>query len=110
MSYKRYCPVKGIHCVEKNKLKDPTIIVLDIRNYNEISNSDVNTLNIPFAYLKRFYMEIPQGKIHVIAEDKLELNLGLRFLIKKGFTINSFELTKYPCTVNQKKRMLDHGV
>ncbi|UYY96822.1 sulfurtransferase [Peribacillus frigoritolerans] len=103
--------MKGIHCIKKNKLKDSTIIVLDIRDYNETSKYPEDyTLNIPFAYLKRFYMEIPQGKIHVIAEDKLELNLGLRFLIKKGFSINSFELTKYPCTVNQKKRMLDHGV
>lgn len=111
IAYKRYCPVKGIICIKKNKLKDSTIIVLDIQDYNETSTySEEGTLNIPFAYLKRFYLEIPQGKIHVIAEDKLELNLGLRFLIKKGFTINSYELTKYPCIDNQKKRMVDYGV
>jgi len=103
--------VKGILCIKKNKLKDSTIIVLDIQDYNETSTySEEDTLNIPFAYLKRFYLEIPQGKIHVIAEDKLELNLGLRFLKKKGFTINSYELTKYPCIDNQKKRLVDYGV
>lgn len=103
--------MKGILCIKKNKLKDSTIIVLDIQDYNETSTySDEDTLNIPCAYLKRFHLEIPQGKIHVIAEDKLELNLGLRFLIKKGFTINSYELTKYPCIDNQQKRMMDYGV
>ncbi|MFE0561855.1 hypothetical protein ACFW1D_05085 [Priestia megaterium] len=74
--------MKGIPCILKNKLKDFTIIVLDIRDYNETSTySEDDTLYIPFAYLKRFYVEIPQGKIHVIAEDKLELNLGVRFLL-----------------------------
>ncbi len=102
--------MKGIHCIEKNQLKDSTIIVLDIRNYNEISNSDSYTLNIPFAYLNRFYMEVPPGKIHVIAEDKLELNLGLRFLLNKGFTINSYELMQYPCTDNQRKGSWTNGV
>ncbi|WP_243459182.1 sulfurtransferase [Metabacillus bambusae] len=103
--------MKGIPCIKKNKLKDSTIIVLDIRDYNETSTySKDDILYIPFAYLKRFYMETPRGKIHVIAGDKLELNLGVRFLIKKGFTINSYELTKYPCTDHHKKRMLDYGV
>lgn len=111
IGYKRYYPIKGVPCINKKKLKAQDIVVLDIRNYNETTDDfSIHIINIPYAYLKRFYLEIPQGKIHVIAVDRLELNLGLRFLIKKGFIINSYELMKCPCNHKSKKGMLGYGV
>lgn len=103
--YKRYYPVKGIPCIQKeNGLTDNHITILDIRDYNETtSDSHTDSLNIPYAYLKRFYKEIPRSKIHVIASDKLELNLGLRFLIGNGFDITSYEITECPCKKTEKR-------
>lgn len=105
--YKRYFPVKNVPCIEKG-LKDHNTIKLDIRNFNETGNYlPSDTLNIPYAYLRRFNNEISRGNIHVIASDRLELNLGLRFLISKGFNVTSYEIPDCPC---KRKGGLEHGV
>ncbi|MGG4263855.1 sulfurtransferase [Peribacillus simplex] len=93
--YKRYAPVKNIPC-QKNEVQDA--ILLDIRAYNhKRDNADKEVLNIPYAYLKRFNEEIPHENIHVIASDKLEVNLGLRFLIGKGIKVTSYEISDCIC-------------
>nr|WP_223305306.1 sulfurtransferase [Peribacillus butanolivorans] len=95
--YKRYVPVKNVPC-EKNNSKEHSAILLDIRAYNQ-KQDDINrdALNIPYAYLKRFNKEIPHENIHVIASDKLEVNLGLRFLIGKGIKVTSYEISDCVC-------------
>lgn len=105
---KRYFPVKNVPCIEKkDSLQDQHHVILDIRNYNEAtSDLHLGSLHIPYAYLRRFYKEIPHGKIHVIASDRLELNLGLRFLKGKRIRVTSYEIKGCPC----KKRVLDYGL
>jgi rhodanese-related sulfurtransferase len=105
--YRRYYPVNWIPCVSKiNNSKDNNIIVLDIRDYTETSKNPVSSsLNIPYAYLKRFYKEIPNRPIHVIASDELERNLGLRFLLHRGFHVTSYYLTECPCDENDQKEV-----
>ncbi|WP_230128828.1 sulfurtransferase [Bacillus sp. CECT 9360] len=104
--YKRYYPIKNIPCMDKdNMLKNHGMTILDIRDYNE-PTSNRHSLNIPYAYLARFYKEIPHGKIHVLASNRLELNLGVRFLKRKGINVASYELIDCPC----KKEVLDYGV
>ncbi|WP_085993134.1 hypothetical protein [Oceanobacillus senegalensis] len=94
--YKRYYPVKGIPC--KDRLdKDTDIIELDIRDYNEKDISANVNIQIPYAYLRRNYKEIPNHPLHVIAANRMELNLGLRFLLKRGFHVSSFEILDCPC-------------
>lgn len=111
IGYRRYYPIKGILCINKHEVKEEDITVLDIRNYNETTyDSSIQILNIPYAYLKRFYLEIPKGKIHIIAADRVELNLGIRFLRKRGFTIQSYELASCPCKNKSKKGMLGYGL
>ncbi|WP_289324640.1 sulfurtransferase [Peribacillus sp. ACCC06369] len=84
-TYKLYVPVKDIPC-QKNEVQDA--ILLDIRAFNhKCDDVDKEVLNIPYAYLKRFNEVIPHENIHVIASDKLEVNLGLRFLIGKGIKV-----------------------
>ncbi|WP_338322935.1 sulfurtransferase [Oceanobacillus halophilus] len=80
--------------------------ILDIRDYNTTNNRSEDILNIPYAYLRRFNHEISDDNIHVIASDKLELNLGLRFLLKKGFKVISYEIANCPC----KKGGFEFGV
>ncbi|HZG70144.1 MAG TPA: hypothetical protein VEY51_01285 [Chondromyces sp.] len=92
--FRRYFPVKGVRHIEKeHEIEMSEVTVLDIRDYNEISEEEeCDSLNIPYAYLNRYYTEIPCKTIHVVAADKTELNLGLRFLIRKGFQVQSFSL------------------
>jgi hypothetical protein len=95
--YNRYFPVRKVPCI-KNGCKDHNAIILDIRDY-QVSGNDVSyeTLKIPYGYLKRYNKEISHNKIHVIASDRLELNLGLRFLLRKGFEVSSYEIMNCPC-------------
>jgi len=81
-AYRRYYPVKGIQCMRAFEAKELGRTVVDIRHYHEVHDS--GGLVIPYAYLKRFYSEIPQGSVHLIAGDRVESNLGVRFLRKKG--------------------------
>ncbi|MCY8976949.1 sulfurtransferase [Bacillus atrophaeus] len=89
-TYRRYYPITGISYIHKDILETMDLTILDIRHYNDVPNfSDDIILNIPYAYLKRFYLEIPRDKIHIIAHDRVELNLGVRFLKSKGVRVNS---------------------
>ncbi|MFS8604239.1 sulfurtransferase [Priestia megaterium] len=90
IAYRRYYPVKRIQC-----MRELGRTIVDIRHYHEVHDS--KGLVMPYAYLKRFYSEIPQGSVHVIAEDRVELNLGVRFLRKKDFQVRSYELAACKC-------------
>ena len=63
-------------------------------------------LNIPYSYLERYNNEIPLVNIHVITSDKLELNIGIRFLLGKGIKVKSYEITDYLFS----ERRTEHGI
>jgi hypothetical protein len=97
--YNRYFPIKSVPCI-KNGFKDQNAIILDIRDYHISGNNEnhsIETLNIPYSYLKRYLKGMSHHKIHLIASDRLELNLGLRFLLRKGFEVSSYEIMDCPC-------------
>jgi rhodanese-related sulfurtransferase len=105
VAYRRYYPVKGISYIEESKVKDD-ITILDIRDYNEAEKgSSTVSVNIPYAYMKRYYQDIPNTKLHVVAADQLELNLGLRYLKVKGFEVTSYSLKKSQWNTKQKGDM-----
>jgi hypothetical protein len=106
IAYRRYYPVKRIQCIRESEAKELGRTVVDIRHYHEVHDSI--SIVIPYAYLKRFYSEIPQGSVHLIAGDRVELNLGVRFLRKKGFEVRSYELAV--CKSKGKKEVFDYGV
>jgi hypothetical protein len=110
--YKRYYPVKGIPCIDPMKQpQNGEITFLDIRDYNEVNKTDdYMTLHIPYAYLKRFYKDIPKNDIHLIAQDPLELNLGIRFLERKGFKVISYSLSNCPCDQKGVKGIARNGI
>jgi hypothetical protein len=95
--YKRYFPVLGIPCVE-NHFKKTSNVVVDIRDYNIGVNNNQSDIRIPYAYLKRYIREIPMQKLHVIANDRLELNLGIRLLRSKGYQVDSYHIVNCPCS------------
>ena len=95
--YRRYFPVLGIPCKKSGHDKASTV-VLDIRDYNIDVNHNQSDMRVPYAYLKRFIQEIPNEKLHVIANDRLELNLGIRYLSNKGYHVTSYQISSCPCS------------
>ncbi|WP_349408539.1 rhodanese-like domain-containing protein [Pseudalkalibacillus sp. SCS-8] len=63
-------------------------VILDVRDYNESCNNHIQgAIELPVAYLKRYYKEIPKENILLVASDNREKNVSIRFLRKKGFNI-----------------------
>ncbi|WKB36659.1 rhodanese-like domain-containing protein [Terrilactibacillus sp. S3-3] len=99
-SYRRYFPIHNVPCTNlESSRHDSDIMVVDVRDYNERAGRvSGHVLPIPFAYLKRFYHDIPKEKsIHVVAGDAVDCRLALRFLMRKGFTVAGYSLTRCPC-------------
>lgn len=110
MMYTRHYPIYGIPCIQNiDQIQNRDMIILDIRDYNtnHLISSD---LHIPVAYLKRFYKEIPDQPVHIIAENTLDRNVGVRFLQKKGVFVKSYSLTTCDCKKNRKKGALQYGI
>ncbi|TWI55887.1 sulfurtransferase [Halalkalibacter nanhaiisediminis] len=106
--YKRYYPLKNIPCLEIG-LNDSNTVIVDIRDFNIGMHDEINgTVRIPYAYLKRYYSGIPRENLHVIATNRLELNLGVRFLLRKDFNVTSYEIEECPCGYRYKKEALDY--
>ncbi|AJD89973.1 hypothetical protein JMA_06560 [Jeotgalibacillus malaysiensis] len=90
--YKRYAPVNGVECVPEDQMNQSEIIV-DLRPYNDSTVNRYSTFqHIPYAYLKRFYKELPKENIHIIASDQVDLKLGIRFLKRKGYQVSKMTL------------------
>jgi rhodanese-related sulfurtransferase len=96
--YRRYYPVSGVPCIDIDDERIKDMIVLDIRDYNETTEQPIaNSLHIPYAYLKRHFSNIPSKSIHIIANDEIEKNLGIRFLRRHGFDVQSYSIIHCPC-------------
>lgn len=90
---KRYIPVLNVAYISLEQVRKMESVVVDVRNYTE-SHSD-NTSRIMcilYAYLKRYYHEIPNKPLHLIVHNKVDRNLSVRFLRKKGFHIQSYSI------------------
>ncbi|GIO22286.1 sulfurtransferase [Oceanobacillus sp. J11TS1] len=93
--FRRYFPIKGITC--KNRIGEKDIVILDLRGYNEKGTLKNVAMQIPYAYLRRHYSEIPNQSLHVVASDRMDINLGVRFLLRKGYSVSSFEIIGCAC-------------
>ncbi|WP_108669112.1 hypothetical protein [Peribacillus acanthi] len=100
--YKRYVPVRGVPCSVLPDLESTKIV--DVRDYNLSYNDPIiRAINIPVAYMKRHFKEIPNVNIHVVASDHLEKNMSIRFFRKKGFTVIGYTLTDCKCNQDIKE-------
>ncbi|MDL4840433.1 rhodanese-like domain-containing protein [Aquibacillus rhizosphaerae] len=99
LMYLRYVPIKGIPCIDvSSNQMDQISLKLDIRDYNSSAKQEVEgSIVMPVAYLKRYYKEIPSKELVVIASDRTEKNLGIRFLHNKGFKVIGYTLTSCKC-------------
>lgn len=94
--FRRYFPILSVPCISNFKdVKRGNGVILDSRDYNECSRESIpGSIQIPYAYLARYYHEIPNEPIHLIVTNTLDRNLSIRFLKKKGFHIQSYSLTR----------------
>jgi rhodanese-related sulfurtransferase len=91
-AYKRYVPVHGVSPIQ-SIISNEGAILLDLRDYQTTSKQPVSgSINIPYAYLKRYNKEIPNKPLIIVASDTIEKNLAIRFLIKRGFKILGYYL------------------
>jgi rhodanese-related sulfurtransferase len=95
----RYLPVLGVHCTKTLDVeKENNLAIVDVRDYNQSYKDSISTsVNIPVAYLNRYFHEIPSKHIHVVASTPLEKNISIRFLRKKGYHVKSYTLTECDC-------------
>ncbi|MFS0780229.1 sulfurtransferase [Bacillus sp. 1P06AnD] len=103
VAYSRYVPVTGVRCKSINAtMQESSPVVVDLRDYNESFKKPLKgTINIPVAYIKRHYQDIPEKKVHVVATDKIEKNMGVRLLRKEGFKVVSYSIENCPCGKDQ---------
>ncbi len=98
--YQRNSVIKRVPCVDVRQDQwDEKQVIVDFRDYNNLSDSFVfqDAIFIPIPYLKRYYHEIPSKYVHVIASNKLEINIGIRFLQKHGFHVTGYSLAECSC-------------
>jgi hypothetical protein len=104
--FKRYFPVSGVNCIHWTRHDSDTVDVIDLRDYNESYRDPIReAMNLPIAYLNRHYKEIPKGTLHVIASNRLEKNIGIRFFRKKGFQVVGYTLIDNNKIVNKVNKM-----
>ncbi|MCL6573725.1 MAG: sulfurtransferase [Bacillus sp. (in: Bacteria)] len=88
--YNRYFPVVGISALQSIDIHSDSVL-LDLRDYQTTAKEQIpDAINIPYAYLNRYYLEIPNKKLLIIATDSIEKNLAIRFLKKRKFVILGF--------------------
>ncbi|MEB1807341.1 MAG: rhodanese-like domain-containing protein [Bacillaceae bacterium] len=99
--YRRVVPVRGVKCTNPQHLKEGTKI-LDIRDYHIASHHPVTgAVNIPFAYIKRYFQPFIGSEVIIISNDVVAKNLCIRFLKQKGVHVTGYYISN-PDT-NRKK-------
>jgi len=89
--FRRYFPVKNVPY--ESKIQSVQEVIIDIRDYNIADkNPFKGSINIPVAYIERYHEEIPRDKVHLIVNDELEKNIGVRMLRKKGIRVTSYSV------------------
>lgn len=63
--------------------------LLDLRDFNVSYKTPVKcAYNIPSAYLKRYYAELPQKEILILTDDPRRVVPDVRFLKRKGYRVS----------------------
>ncbi|MGD6965785.1 hypothetical protein ACQCVP_05105 [Rossellomorea vietnamensis] len=102
--YNRYFPVKGVQCSTEIPAETESILILDVRDYNQSSANPVpHAVNLPVAYIKRNWDDVAATRIHVAASTPLEKNMSIRMLRRKGFEVAGYTLTEKQSPLKQNK-------
>ncbi len=98
--------IQTVPCVEVHQ-HDHSSQVVDVRDYNNLTTTVISgAIVIPIPYLKRYYHEISNKKVHIIAGSRLEKDIGVRFLQKNGFDVTGYSLAECTCSSGSKDVVL----
>lgn len=92
--YKRYVPILGIKKIQSIddlnfRVKD--LVLVDTRDYQTSYKNPVNhAICLPLPYLYRHHNEIEGEQVILIVTNRLEKNLSIRILRRKGFNIKGY--------------------
>jgi hypothetical protein len=93
--YKRYIPVAGVKQFNDVPVEAEFIQIVDVRDYNQSFRNPIpQAVNLPVAYMNRNWHELYGIRVHVIASTKLEKNMSIRLLKRKGYKVEGFTLTE----------------
>ncbi|WP_462409425.1 rhodanese-like domain-containing protein [Neobacillus sp. Marseille-QA0830] len=108
--YKRYIPVLSARSIHLKDFELDKIKIMDVRDYNLSNKEPIDgAINIPIAYLKRNYKEIPNSDLHLIVSSNIEKNMGIRFLRKKGFRVVGYTFIGHNQLIVKKKYRVKEG-
>jgi len=89
----RNIQISRIPQMDKKELELSTFTILDVRDYNVSYKSSIDkAMNIPVPYIKRHYKDIKSNDLIVVASNRLEKNVGIRLLRRKGFKVVGYIL------------------
>ncbi|MGM0844919.1 MAG: hypothetical protein ACQEUT_08075 [Bacillota bacterium] len=102
--YNRYFPVIGVPCSTDIPALTETILILDVRDYNQSSANPIpHAVNLPVAYFKRNWDDLSASRIHIAASNSVEKNLSIRMLRRKGYKVTGYTLTEEQSPPKQNK-------
>ncbi|TLS38014.1 rhodanese-like domain-containing protein [Pseudalkalibacillus caeni] len=108
--YKRYLPLHGVQTMNLQEIADKHLTVIDIRDYNVAASMPLDgAYNLPYAYMKRHYGEIPAKSIVLASCDLVSKNLCARFLKKHGFKIVGYYEIKDPSSGKMDRQVRDYS-
>ncbi|MBD2844206.1 hypothetical protein IDH44_03315 [Paenibacillus sp. IB182496] len=95
-SYQRHVPVGGIPQLDL-RAAAPELdeaVLLDLRDYRDSARmpADGGAIQLPLAYLGRHYGEIGRRRVVLVVSDRVLLNLGARFLRRKGIAVVGYSM------------------
>ncbi|WP_246943702.1 hypothetical protein [Bacillus pinisoli] len=97
---KNYFQKWNVPIIEEAQFKGP-MVLLDVRDYNDSYHSPVKgAVNIPIAYLRRYYEEIPKHNILLIVSNHIEKKAGIRCLRRKGFEVIGYKVIQPNTDIN----------
>jgi hypothetical protein len=101
--YLRYFPVRGVPCVSSLNQGADSIKMVDVRDYTQSYKDPIpGSTNIPVMYLNRNYRELSRMQVLVVASNRLEKNISIRFLRKKDINVVGYRLTRCKCKQKAK--------
>lgn len=89
--YIRYMPVRRLEEIEYADVAGQKEM-LDVREYNTDGYLIEGSTHIPYAYLPRFHHSLGQKPLHLLVENRTDLNMSVRFLRKKGYSVSSYTI------------------
>jgi len=108
--YTRYFPVRGIEYVSLLDIDEGSVKLVDVRDYNQSYKDSIQgAINIPVAYFKRNFGEIPGQEIHIIVSSHVEKNISTRFLRRKGFKVTSYTLIDAKDELKKQQTRKEHS-